>query len=50
MRDVKRAYTRIRLELELLGAEVVVADFDEPETLVRAFQGAYGVFGVTKRM
>jgi uncharacterized protein YbjT (DUF2867 family) len=29
------------------GAEVVVADLDDVATLVKAFEGAYGVFGVT---
>jgi len=36
------------LELVSLGAEVVVADFEEPESLVRAFEGAYGVFGTAQ--
>lgn len=30
-----------------LGAEVVKADFDDVNSLKRAFQGAYGVYGVT---
>lgn len=33
--------------LAALGAEVVEADEDNPESLVRAFQGAYGAFCVT---
>ena len=34
-------------ELAKLGAEVVAADVDEVESLVRAFQGAYGAYCVT---
>jgi uncharacterized protein YbjT (DUF2867 family) len=34
-------------ELARLGAEVVAADVDDPESLKRAFQGAYGAFCVT---
>ncbi|KAI5117652.1 hypothetical protein M0805_001307 [Coniferiporia weirii] len=34
-------------ELSALGAEVVRADMDDPESLKIAFDGAYGVFGVT---
>ncbi len=34
-------------ELAGLGAEVVAADVDDPESLKRAFQGAYGAFCVT---
>jgi uncharacterized protein YbjT (DUF2867 family) len=47
-----RALTRVpRSEgaraLATLGAEVVAANLDEPETLRAAFQGAYGAFCVT---
>jgi uncharacterized protein YbjT (DUF2867 family) len=34
-------------ELAGLGAEVVAADVDDPESLTRAFQGAYGAYCVT---
>ncbi|CAE6438291.1 unnamed protein product [Rhizoctonia solani] len=34
-------------ELVALGVEVVRADFDDLESLVKAFTGCYGVFGVT---
>jgi uncharacterized protein YbjT (DUF2867 family) len=34
-------------ELAKLGAEVVAADIDDPESLKRAFAGAYGAFCVT---
>jgi uncharacterized protein YbjT (DUF2867 family) len=34
-------------ELERLGAEVVAADIDDPESLARAFEGAYGAYCVT---
>jgi hypothetical protein len=34
-------------ELGRLGAEVVAADIDDPESLARAFQGAYGAYCVT---
>ncbi len=34
-------------ELAKLGAEVVAADVDDPESLKRAFKGAYGVYCVT---
>jgi uncharacterized protein YbjT (DUF2867 family) len=34
-------------ELSQLGAEVVQADLDDPASLVRAFDGAYGAFCVT---
>lgn len=34
-------------ELAKLGAEVVVADLDDAESLKRAFEGAYGVYCVT---
>lgn len=34
-------------ELARLGAEVVPADVDDPESLQRAFHGAYGAFCVT---
>lgn len=34
-------------ELAKLGAEVVEADVDDPESMKRAFQGAYGAFLVT---
>ena len=33
--------------LRSAGAEVVTADADKPETLVKAFAGAYGVFALT---
>ena len=34
-------------ELAQMGAEVVAADVDDPESLKRAFAGAYGAFCVT---
>jgi uncharacterized protein YbjT (DUF2867 family) len=34
-------------ELERLGAEVVAADVDDPDSLARAFDGTYGAFCVT---
>lgn len=34
-------------ELDRLGADVVAADVDDPESLERAFRGAYGAFCVT---
>lgn len=34
-------------ELAALGAEVVVGDIDDPESLRRAFDGAYGAYCVT---
>ncbi|HEX4955916.1 MAG TPA: NmrA/HSCARG family protein [Thermoanaerobaculia bacterium] len=34
-------------ELAALGAEVVAADVDDPESLKRAFEGAHGAFCVT---
>src|SRR3954453_14248485 len=34
-------------ELSALGAEVVAADVDDPESLRRAFAGAHGAYGVT---
>lgn len=34
-------------ELARLGAEVVAADVDDPESLKRAFEGAYGAYCVT---
>ncbi|MCG6933639.1 MAG: NmrA/HSCARG family protein [Gallionella sp.] len=34
-------------QLAALGAEVVVADLDDRESLKRAFKGAYGIFCVT---
>src|SRR5579872_1828507 len=34
-------------ELAKLGAEVVAADVDNPESLKKAFEGAYGAFCVT---
>jgi uncharacterized protein YbjT (DUF2867 family) len=43
-RDVNSEKAR---ELAKLGAEVVAADVDDPESLRRAFQGAYGAFCVT---
>jgi len=33
--------------LAALGAEVVAADVDDPESLLRAFEGAYGAYCVT---
>ena len=35
------------LVLAAKGAEVVMADIDDVETLKKAFAGAYGVYGVT---
>ena len=43
-RDPKSAAAR---ELANLGAEVVAADVDDPESLGRAFEGAYGAYCVT---
>jgi uncharacterized protein YbjT (DUF2867 family) len=43
-RDVNSDKAR---ELAKLGAEVVPADLDEPESVKRAFQGAYGAYCVT---
>ena len=43
-RDVKSPAAR---ELANLGAEVVAADVDSPESLGRAFKGAYGAYCVT---
>ncbi len=43
-RDVKSDKAK---ELARLGAEVVAADVDDPESLKRAFTGAYGAFCVT---
>ncbi|MFB3853739.1 MAG: NmrA/HSCARG family protein [Vicinamibacterales bacterium] len=43
-RDVTSPKAR---ELTVLGAEVVAADVDDPESLKRAFAGAYGAFCVT---
>src|SRR5580704_17977146 len=43
-RDVNSAKAK---ELAKLGAEVVAADVDNPETLKKAFAGAYGAFCVT---
>ena len=34
-------------QLAKLGAEVVAADVDDPESLKRAFAGAYGAYCVT---
>lgn len=34
-------------ELAALGAEVVAADVDKPDTIARAFEGAHGAFCVT---
>jgi uncharacterized protein YbjT (DUF2867 family) len=34
-------------QLAAMGAEIVVADIDEPESLERALEGAYGAFFVT---
>ena len=34
-------------ELEKMGAELVVADLDHPESLIKAMEGAYGAFCVT---
>ena len=34
-------------KLEQFGAEVVAVNVDDPESLERAFHGAYGVFCVT---
>ncbi len=43
-RDVNSEKAR---ELAKLGAEVVAADVDDPESLKKAFTGAYGAFCVT---
>ena len=43
-RDVKSDKAR---ELAALGAEVVAADVDDPASLRRAFEGAYGAYCVT---
>lgn len=43
-RDVDGAKAK---ELRSLGAEVVAVDIDDPESLRRAFDGAYGAFCVT---
>jgi hypothetical protein len=37
----------LRVELESKGVEVVYGDQDVPESIDKAFQGAYGVFGLT---
>ena len=42
-----RALTRNPEKHQKLGDEVVLADFNRPETLIAAFAGAYGVFLVT---
>jgi uncharacterized protein YbjT (DUF2867 family) len=42
-----RALTRYPANHPTLGDEVVLADFNRPETLKAAFAGAYGVFLVT---
>src|ERR1700733_4624692 len=34
-------------ELAALGAEVVAGDLDDPESIKKAFEGAYGAFCVT---
>ena len=34
-------------ELSAKGAEVVYGNLDEPDSIVKAFEGAYGAFGVT---
>ena len=43
-RDVHSAKAQ---ELAKLGAEVVTADVDNPDTMKKAFDGAYGAFCVT---
>jgi uncharacterized protein YbjT (DUF2867 family) len=43
-RDVNGAKAK---EFEKLGAEVVAADVDNPESLKKAFEGAYGAYCVT---
>lgn len=43
-RDVNSDKAR---ELAALGAEVVAADIDDPDSVRRAFEGAYGAFCVT---
>jgi uncharacterized protein YbjT (DUF2867 family) len=43
-RDVNSAKAR---ELAALGAEIVAGDVDDPESLRRAFDGAYGAYCVT---
>ena len=43
-RDVNSAKAK---ELAKMGAEVVAADVDDPESLKRAFDGAYGAYCVT---
>src|ERR1700733_2653285 len=42
-----RALTRNPSKHPMLGDEVVLADFNRPETLKAAFSGAHGVFLVT---
>jgi uncharacterized protein YbjT (DUF2867 family) len=46
-RFIVRALTRDPAKHPKLGDEVVLADFDRPETLKAAFAGAHGVFLVT---
>src|ERR1017187_3136653 len=43
-RDVNGAKAK---EFARLGAEVVAGDIDNPESLKKAFQGAYGAYCVT---
>lgn len=43
-RNVQSAQAQV---LEAAGAEIVAGDFDDVESLQRALQGVYGVFGVT---
>ena len=44
---VRKANSPAANELKKMGAEVVMADLDNPEAVKRAFQGAYGAFCVT---
>ncbi|HKJ46678.1 MAG TPA: NmrA/HSCARG family protein [Balneolales bacterium] len=43
----RKLHSNKAIDLELLGADVVEADFDDLESLKQAFRGVYGVFCVT---
>ncbi len=43
----RKARSEKAVELSRLGAEVMEADLDDPESLKRAFHGAYGAYCVT---